>query len=205
MIILVAGAVGRGPTPLAAFDAALVAAGVADRNLMYLSSVLPPASSVRQVDPIVHAPGGWGDRLYCVMAQAHAGVPGAQAWAGGGWVQDGSGRGLLVEHDGGDEVSLRGLVRASLDGLCRNRGVSFPFGGIPTQAARRRSVRRTGRDGLNAGSTTGTSRRPTRQRNCARTHLPRATTSRRFWPCVPMYADGAAGLRTNGVRRRRPS
>jgi arginine decarboxylase len=82
MIILVSGAVGRGPTPLAAFDAALVAAGVADRSLMYLSSVLPPASSVRQADRIVDAPGGWGARLYCVMAQAQAGVPGAQAWAG---------------------------------------------------------------------------------------------------------------------------
>ena len=36
MIIPVAGAVGCGPTDLAAFDAALVAAGVADRNLIYL-------------------------------------------------------------------------------------------------------------------------------------------------------------------------
>ena len=136
MNILVAGAVGRGPTPLAAFDAALVAAGVADRNLMYLSSVLPPASAVRQVDRIVHTPGGWGDRLYCVMAQAQAEVPDAHAWAGVGWVQDASGRGLLVEHHGGDEVSLRRLVRASLDGLCRNRGVSFPSGGIEVAGAR---------------------------------------------------------------------
>ncbi|GAA0915339.1 pyruvoyl-dependent arginine decarboxylase [Virgisporangium aurantiacum] len=135
MIILVAGAVGRGPTRLAAFDAALVAAGVADRNLIYLSSVLPPASSVRQVDRIAHPPGDWGDRLYCVMAQAQAAVPGTQAWAGVGWVQDACGRGLLVEHHGGDEESLRGLVRASLDGLCRNRGVSFPSGGIEVAGA----------------------------------------------------------------------
>ena len=67
MIILVPGAVGRGPTPLAAFDAALV---------------------------------------------------------------------LLVEHHGGDDVSLRGLVRASLEGLCPNRGVSFPSGGIEVAGAR---------------------------------------------------------------------
>jgi arginine decarboxylase len=136
MIIFVAGTAGRGPTPLAAFDAALVAAGVADRNLIYLSSVLPPASSVQQVDRIVHTPGDWGDRLYCVMAQAQAVVPGAQAWAGVGWVQDASGRGLLVEHHSGDEVSLRRLVRASLDGLCRNRGVTFPHGGIEVAGAR---------------------------------------------------------------------
>lgn len=130
MIIPVAGAVGRGPTSLAAFDAALVAAGVADRNLIYLSSVLPPTSSVQQVDRIGRTPGGWGDRLYCVVAQARTAVPGTQAWAGVGWVQDASGRGLLVEHHAGDEVSLRRLVQTSLDALGRNRGLSFPSAGI---------------------------------------------------------------------------
>jgi arginine decarboxylase len=64
-----------------------------------------------------------------------AAQPGAQAWAGIGWVQDASGRGLLVEHHAHDEVRLRGLVRASLDGLCRNRGVSFPSGGIEVAGA----------------------------------------------------------------------
>jgi arginine decarboxylase len=135
MIILVTGAVGRGPTPLAAFDAALVTAGVADRNLIYLSSVLPPSSSVHQVDRIDCTPGTWGDRLYCVAAQAGTTAAGAQAWAGVGWVQDASGRGLLVEHHAGDEVSLRSLVRSSLDGLCRNRDVRFPSGGIEVAGA----------------------------------------------------------------------
>ncbi|GAA0935837.1 pyruvoyl-dependent arginine decarboxylase [Virgisporangium aurantiacum] len=130
MIIPVTGAVGRGPTELSAFDAALVAAGVADRNLIYLSSVLPPASSVRRVARIVGTPGGWGDRLYCVMAQERAAVPGAQAWAGIGWGQDDSGRGLLVEHHAPDEPTLRGLVADSLDALCRNRGITLPARGI---------------------------------------------------------------------------
>jgi arginine decarboxylase len=64
------------------------------------------------------------------MAQSSAGVPGAQAWAGVGWGQDSSGRGLLVEHHADDEPSLRGLIDASLDGLCRNRGISLPERGI---------------------------------------------------------------------------
>jgi pyruvoyl-dependent arginine decarboxylase (PvlArgDC) len=34
---------GEGPMPLAAIDAALVAAGVADHNLIRLSSVIPPS------------------------------------------------------------------------------------------------------------------------------------------------------------------
>jgi arginine decarboxylase len=135
MLILVTSAVGRGPTPLAAFDAALVAAGVADRNLIYLSSVLPPASRVRRVARIEDTPGTWGDRLYCVLAQASAEVPGAQAWAGVGWGQDATGRGLLVEHHAGDDLSLRRLVATSLDGLCRNRGISLPSRGIEVAGA----------------------------------------------------------------------
>jgi arginine decarboxylase len=135
MIIQLTSAVGRGPTELAAFDAALVAAGVADRNLIYLSSVLPPASAVQRVGRIGRAPGAWGDRLYCVVAQARTSVPGAQAWAGIGWGQDSSGRGLLVEHDAHDETSLRELVTASLDGLCRNRGIGLPDRGVELAGA----------------------------------------------------------------------
>jgi arginine decarboxylase len=135
MIIPLASAVGRGPTELSAFDAALVRAGVADRNLIYLSSVLPPASSVRTVDRIVGTPGGWGDRLYCVMAQERASVPGDQAWAGIGWGQDASGRGLLVEHHAADERSLRHLISSSLDALCRNRGIDLPTRGIAVAGA----------------------------------------------------------------------
>jgi arginine decarboxylase len=71
-----------------------------------------------------------------VVAQARTAVPGAQAWASVGWVQDASGRGLLVEHHADDEVSLRRLVRASLDGLGRNRGVNFPSGGIEVAGVR---------------------------------------------------------------------
>jgi hypothetical protein len=37
---------GEGPTPLAAFDAALMDAGVADHNLLCLSSVIPPNAIV---------------------------------------------------------------------------------------------------------------------------------------------------------------
>jgi arginine decarboxylase len=130
MIIEMTGALGRGPTTLAAFDAALVSAGVADRNLLYLSSVLPPASSVRPVARIRRVPGIWGDRLYCVMAQTRTTEPGAQVWAGIGWAQDDTGRGLLVEHEAADELTLRTQVDASLDGLCYNRGLKFPLRGI---------------------------------------------------------------------------
>ncbi len=128
--IPVVAAVGYGPTELAAFDAALVGAGVADRNLIALSSVLPPGSRVWQPDRIKNCPGGWGDRLYCVMAHACAVDPGAQVWAGIGWVQDETGRGLLVEHHAGSEPALREMIDMSLDALVRNRpGLSMPCRG----------------------------------------------------------------------------
>lgn len=122
MEIPVVAAVGRGPTELAAFDAALVEAGIADRNLIYLSSVLPPGSAPRRVPRLAGTPGGWGDRLYCVMAQSRTSVPGQGVWAGIGWAQDRSGRGLLVEHEGHDEDEVRRTVAASLDALRANRG-----------------------------------------------------------------------------------
>jgi arginine decarboxylase len=122
MDIPVVAAVGRGPTELAAFDAALVAAGIADRNLIYRSSVLPPGSRPHRVPRLTGTPGGWGDRLYCVMAQQRTSTPGAQAWAGVGWVRDTTGRGLLVEHEAEDEATLRATVAASLEALVANRG-----------------------------------------------------------------------------------
>ncbi len=135
MLIPVATAVGRGPTELAAFDAALVAAGVADRNLITLSSVLPPTSSVEQVRVIETVPGGWGDRLYVVMAQARTSTPGATVCAGIGWVQDDTGRGLLVEHETHDEPLLKQLIEESLDALLRNRGLLLPHRGSATVSA----------------------------------------------------------------------
>ena len=127
---------GEGATELAAFDAALVDAGVADRNLIALSSVLPPGSAVERVERIADAPGRWGDRLYCVLAEARTSEPGAEVWAGIGWVQDEAGRGLLVEHHAAGERGLRALIGASLRGLGENRNLVFPRTGSLIAGAR---------------------------------------------------------------------
>ncbi len=61
--IVLARGIGRGPTELAAFDAALRDAGIANYNLLGLSSVIPPGSTIehgRWVTPPEH----WGQRLY---------------------------------------------------------------------------------------------------------------------------------------------
>jgi arginine decarboxylase len=128
-LIPIARGTGEGATERAAFDAALGDAGVADRNLIVLTSVLPPGSAVERVGRIAETPGGWGDRLYCVLAEGRTSEPGTDVWAGIGWMQDETGRGLLVEHHAPSQAGLAALIEASLRGLSRNRKLAFPHKG----------------------------------------------------------------------------
>lgn len=122
--------IGSGPTKLSAFDAALNHAGIANYNLIRLSSVIPPDSNivVRKEGPIPHElmPGNWGDRLYVVMAEQREERPNAEAWAGIGWVIDKkTKKGLFVEHEGGSEKAVRKDIEQSLEALMATRNVDF--------------------------------------------------------------------------------
>ena len=140
--ITVTAATGTGPTSLAAFDDALRAAGVANFNLIRLSSVIPPGSTVvglpaqepgipGAIDLTDSSPllrrdlgGGWGDRLYAVWAYQSAELLGQEAWAGVAWAQDPSdNRGLFVEHEGASEAQVRQELEASLTSICEARGM----------------------------------------------------------------------------------
>lgn len=124
--IPVVGAVGSGPTELAAFDAALVAAGVADRNLLRLSSVVPPGTVIEKTCGPVVAPGDWGDRLYVVLAEIRSTQLHDRLAAGIGWVQEAeTGRGLFVEHEGHSADEVETHIRDSLGALVRSRNVEF--------------------------------------------------------------------------------
>lgn len=121
--------VGSGPTALSAFDSALNAAGIANYNLLKLSSVIPPKTELVHHDKAIPAdvmPGQWGDRLYVVMAEMRATTPNTEAWAGIGWVQDKkTGKGLFVEHEGGSETTVRRDIEQSLSALMATRNVDF--------------------------------------------------------------------------------
>lgn len=114
---------GTGPTTLAAFDAALIDAGIANFNLLRLSSVIPPDTEVvPALGRATRATGEWGDRLYVVMAELRADRPGREAWAGIGWVQDEeSGKGLFVEHEAHSEHQVRNDIEQSLGALVAGR------------------------------------------------------------------------------------
>lgn len=122
LTIPVVSGVGFGPTKLAAFDAALREAGIANFNLIPLSSVIPSGSTVVTTSAAATPPGGWGDRLYVVMAQLRVDTRYEEAVAGIGWAQDlGTGRGLFVEHVGHTEREVRRDILATLDSLCAGR------------------------------------------------------------------------------------
>lgn len=134
LTIPVRGATGTGPTPLAAFDDALVAVGLANHNLIRLSSVIPPAANVFEAggpEDVAAVSGSWGDRLYAVWAFQAASLLGEEAWAGVAWVQDPiDGRGVFVEHEGASERAVRAELAATLEALCAARGLEGPGGTV---------------------------------------------------------------------------
>lgn len=126
MNIQVTEGTGVGPTELAAFDQALVKAGVANYNLIYLSSVLPPGSEVQTTDKPKKLSGNWGDKLYVVMAQNRTSVRNQEAWAGIGWIQDPKTKqGLLVEHEGHSKDEVKADIEHTLAALAKNRRMTF--------------------------------------------------------------------------------
>ena len=121
MRIVVSRGTGEGPTPLAAFDKALLAAGVENYNLIRLSSVIPPGSAIER-SRFVTEPDEYGKRLYVVMAEQRATVPGEGAYAGVGWVQEpGDGRGLFVECEGPSHEDVHDEIVATLDSMAESR------------------------------------------------------------------------------------
>jgi arginine decarboxylase len=127
MEINISSGIGSGPTKLAAFDTALIDAGIANYNLIKLSSIIPPKSKIKIHNKgFIEKSGKWGDRLYIVMAELRVDTPNVEAWAGIGWVQDKkTGKGLFVEHEGLSELSVRKDIEQSLKALMASRNVNF--------------------------------------------------------------------------------
>lgn len=117
--------VGSGPTPLAAFDAALMAAGIHDYNLIPLSSVIPPRAVLeRRRHKAPHD--DYGRRLYIVLAHEIATEEGATAAAGLGWVREpGDGRGLFVEAHGTGEDEVRDVIDRTLEAMTAARAREY--------------------------------------------------------------------------------
>lgn len=133
--IVITRGVGTAGTCLAAFDDALFNAGIANLNLITLSSVIPPGSVVATPDPVAPPEqgwdlmgAGWGDRLYCVLAESRVDKPGQEAWAGLAWWQTADGRGLFVEHHGHSEQQVTDELTVSILECVERRGLRLDDG-----------------------------------------------------------------------------
>jgi arginine decarboxylase len=131
--IAIARGLGQGPTLLASFDTALLDAGVANYNLICLSSVIPPGSRI--VRERWRTPGHeYGRRLYVVLSQMRESRSGHAAHAGVGWVRDEhEGHGLFVELHDDDRVQLERDLRTTLARMQRSRSVEL--GPVHTEIA----------------------------------------------------------------------
>lgn len=125
-VIRVTKGTGTGETKMAAFDAALYDAGIANYNLIRLSSIIPPGFEVR-VEQCTENDKNFGDRLYVVYASQVETEVGKGAWAGIGWVlaDDGSGKGLFTEHEAGSEQEVRTLIEGTLASMVKYRPETY--------------------------------------------------------------------------------
>ncbi len=124
---------GDGPTPLAAFDNAMYDAHVGNYNLIHLSSVIPPYSTIIQA-PFVGEPKDYGDRLYVVLASQTEIVPGKWAWAGLAWTQEPNTlRGLFVEQHGSSEEDVRRNLDLTIRSLMERR--PYDYGDVYMEVA----------------------------------------------------------------------
>lgn len=125
MIIPITSGIGTGPTELAAFDDAIMKAGIGNHNLIYLSSIIPPGF-IPRIEQIDWTHENFGDRLYVVCAQQRTAVAGETVSAGIGWVmsEDQPSRGLFVEHEGNSEEAVSDLITQSLMNMTERRSAT---------------------------------------------------------------------------------
>jgi len=118
MKIIITEGKGEGLTELSAFDRALYDAGIANYNLIKLSSVIPENSQVIS-DKIDWNQKEHGYKLYVVLSECVESKVGKGAWAGLGWITQNKncGKGIFVEHKGSSEQEVKELISKSLESL----------------------------------------------------------------------------------------
>ena len=121
MNIFITSSVGRGITKITAFDAALRGAGIANTNLIVLSSIIPPNSHIKFGIPDIPKK-RFGDRLYVVKAENTTDIKGKSIASGIGWVMEVNNTfGLFVEHMAQTKEEVANLIRRSLTDMTLGR------------------------------------------------------------------------------------
>lgn len=125
MEIIITYGTGCGNTKLSAFDSALNSAGIANYNLIKLSSIIPKGARVL-VRKFRAKKGEYGNKLYVVIASKVESEQGKTACAGLGWFLDREHKGVLVEHVGSSKQEVAKLIETSLKDLAKIRGIKNP-------------------------------------------------------------------------------
>lgn len=121
MKIFITSSTGSGNTELSAFDKALFNGGVANTNLIILSSIIPPDPEIIIEKPKI-LESEYGKRLYVVLAQNRTSEVNQKISAGIGWVVEKNSRfGLFVEHQGGSKQEVEQLIKSSLTDMIMSR------------------------------------------------------------------------------------
>jgi len=123
-IIIVTGK-GKGVTKIAAFDKALLDAGINNYNLIYLSSIIPPHSEIVQSKKYIGGREHFGNKLYVVISKNFQIFRDRECWAGLGWTQTKDGKGLFVEHCDKTNENVICQIKQSLHDMVKNRKESF--------------------------------------------------------------------------------
>ncbi len=112
---------GSGPTRMAAYDAALLDAGIGDYNLVTVSSVLPADARLEVVGTAPDL-GPAGNRLTVVESRIDR-EPGAENMgvASLGWIQRTDGHGLFYEATGGVPAAVEETLEQGLTAAQRYR------------------------------------------------------------------------------------
>jgi len=115
--------IGTGTTKLSAFDKALWDAGIANLNLIPLSSVIPPDSVIETKKlKSTNSEKNFGKRVYVVLSRKSTGKIGKSVFAGVGWrMAEKNKKGLFVEHHGQSEKEVKKLIENSLTDMTEQR------------------------------------------------------------------------------------
>lgn len=124
MTIHIVKGTGTGSTELSAFDSALIDAGIANYNLIYLSSIIPHDSDIK-FGFSSNDNKDFGHKAYVVISKNVSSVKNTEIWSGLGWVQDEEKKDLFVEHVGFSKNEVTHLITDSLNHMKQNRTDNF--------------------------------------------------------------------------------
>lgn len=114
--------IGLGETELAAFDAALFDAGIANFNIIKLSSIIPPYANLIEGKVDFNCK-DIGNKLYAVYTSYVATKQGESAYAGLGWKFSEEYGGYFVEYSSNNYENTKQYIELTLNSMNRYRHV----------------------------------------------------------------------------------